>query len=88
MEVVPGSGDLPLAQVVRDLPALSASYPELQPTTQLVVAAGQVDRLALEVRREAMSAAVQDRLLKITTSHGLRYWIPVSARRADLSAQP
>jgi len=88
VEVVPGSGDLPLAQVVRDLPALQTSYPELQTTTQLVVAAGQVDRLALEVRREAMSAAVQNRLLKITTSQGLRYWVPVRARRAELSAQP
>jgi hypothetical protein len=88
VEVVPGSGDLPLAQVIRDLSLLQTSYPDLQSFTQLTVAAGQVETLRLEVRREAMTAAAQSRLLKLTTSQGLRYWIPVRAQRSGLAGQP
>ncbi len=83
VEVVPGTGDLPLAQVVRDLSALQTSYPDLQSVTDVPVPAGQVASLPLEVRREALSGTVQSRLFKITTSDGLRYWVPVRAQRAE-----
>ncbi len=88
VEVVPGSGDLPLAQVVRSLSTLQTSYPELSPTTELTVPSGQLEMLRLEVRREAMSAAAQTRLLRVTTSCGQRYWVPVRAQRSDLAGQP
>lgn len=88
VEVVQGSGALPLARAVRDLSTLQTSYPELQPATQFSVAAGQLELLRLQARREAMSAGVQTRLLKITTSRGQRYWVPVRAQRSDLALQP
>lgn len=88
VEAVPGSGELPLARVVRDLKVLQTSRAELQPVTQLSVAPGQVEALRLEVRREAMSAPSETRLLKITTSQGLCYWVPASAQRPDLAGQP
>jgi len=89
MEVVAGGGDLPLARAVQDLSTLQRSYPDLPTLTQLpALPAGQVSELSLQVRREAMSASAQTRLLKITSSQGVRFWIPVRAERSDLIGQP
>jgi len=89
VEVVSTRGDLPLARVTRDLTTLQTSYPDLPPlTTFSAVAPGRMDFLRLQVRREAMTAVEQVRLLKLTSSQGVRYWIPVRAQRADLAPQP
>lgn len=89
VEVVEGGGDLPLAQVVQDLSSLQRSYPDLQPLTPLpALLPGQRSELSLQARREAMTAAVQTRLLKITSSQGVRFWIPVRAERSDRAGQP
>jgi hypothetical protein len=89
VERVSDTGDLPLARVVRDLSTLQTSYPELAPVTALSsLEAGTPDFLRLQVRREAMTAAEQVCLLKLTSSQGVRFWIPVRAARTDLVAQP
>jgi hypothetical protein len=89
VEMVAGGGDLPLAQVVQDLSTLQRSYPDLPALTQLpTLPSGQMNELSLQVRRETMSASAQTRLLKVTSSQGVRFWIPVRAERSDLVGQP
>jgi hypothetical protein len=88
LEVVPGGGDLPLSQVLRDVSQMQFSYPELPAVTQLIIGPSQMESFRLQVRRERMIAATQTKLIKITTSHGVRYWMPIRAQRPTLAGQP
>lgn len=88
VEVVSGAGDLPLVNVSYDAAALQTVYSAFPSRMSLTVAANQTEKLRLAIRRESMSAGTQTKLLKLTTSDGLCYWIPVSARRSDLVTQP
>jgi len=88
VELVSGSGDLPLVKVAYDPATFQTAYSAFPSRMSVTVAAGQVERLRLAIRRESMSAGTQTRLLKLNTSDGLCYWIPVSARRSDLATQP
>ncbi len=89
LEAVDDSGDLPLVQVRRDPATFETSYADLRSRTALPdLEAGQAASLRLQVRREAMTADEQCRLVRLTSSQGLRFDIPVRARRAAVAAQP
>jgi len=86
---VPQGGDLPVVRVTRDLSTLRTVYADLQaPTEPVALEAGEVASIRLGVRREAMTAPEQTRLLKLSSSFGVRFWIPLHAERPDLAAQP
>jgi hypothetical protein len=89
VEPLAGAGDLPLTQVVRDLTTLNITHVNMESRTNLpALGAGQQQTLRLGVRRAAMNSAEQSALLKVSTDQGVRFWLPVSARRADLVARP
>lgn len=80
---VEGEGSLPLSRTLRDPASLQTSHPILPPTFELSIAPGTSDVVELETRRELMTDPVETRLLKITTQHGMVYWIPVRAQRPN-----
>jgi hypothetical protein len=91
IETVGPGGGLPLTYVVRgittgrmddlplDLPA-DHRIPTLEP--------GEQTALRLRVRHERMTAPSQGALLRFSHECGAQVWVPVMARRADLSSNP
>jgi hypothetical protein len=90
IQVVPGAdGGLPLRREVKALATLQTSYPALPEVLALpTLGAGETTSLCLQVRREAMNAAEQSMLLRITTDAGTETWLPVLAERPDLAVNP
>lgn len=89
LEPVAGSGDLPLVRVRRDPATFETSFAEVRGLLLLSdLPPGGADALWLRVQREAMTASDQGCLLRLTSSQGQQFHIPVRAQRATFSAQP
>lgn len=62
---------------------------DLPPTYQLTtLEPGSKTALRLQAKMEALTSAGQTTLLKISTDGGVVFWVPVGARRLDLSDAP
>jgi hypothetical protein len=89
LERASDSGAPPLVRLERDAGTLRTSYPDLAELTAFpALQPGQIEIIRLQVRREAMTSAQQSGLLRLTSSLGVRFDIPVQARRTDLTVQP
>src|SRR5262249_13228721 len=85
VETVAADGGVPLGCVVR-----GASEGAIQPTTFDLPAhytppaleAGETSSLWLKLRRERMTTATQNALLKFTTDSGAETWVPVNGTLA------
>lgn len=86
---VASSGAVPLSCEIRDPATLQPAFQRLDSSLAcLGIPPGQSGDLRLHLRREAMTAAAQSTLLTIATDAGVQFLVPISARRADLAAQP
>jgi len=78
------AGDLPLACGGGEGWRMGASWGAWEQPVELgPVAAGGAEVLRVALRREAMTATAQWRLLKVTTSEGICQWVPLWARGVD-----
>ncbi|MBT4816490.1 MAG: hypothetical protein HN742_17450 [Lentisphaerae bacterium] len=89
VETMSAAGVLPLARALRDADnPLLYRYEAMPAALALDVPSGTSSTaLRLNVRREQMNETEQRTLLRITTGAGTVVWLPVSARREDVTGE-